>query len=561
MLDDPKNTWGELCATRGIILAIRDSHERELEPWFLTPLEQRQTELTLLLRAKPLETPWPMENLDMQPQTQESLSALAHMNRQLLNCMAVVGMPVRESWVRDARLTENLHAEIGDTLVNTEAGTVLNASASAYFASHMTKEDREEAHFRCMQILDHSDVRLRARNPAIRILRLKHCLAARRDQEAVQECQAALAQMRELERPWRALEIGTLVDHLHRQFSPTVSLHLAWASIMTGDIALGSLRLKEAETVNDPLEKAWYHGLKAEVAKSRGSKKEALEEIELAIAILSQSKGQRDDHLTQSRLRAYRQDRVRILHYFCHEYALARTEYEKLLNELVSQPEANLLVAAVRRNYSECLRSLATSKEDTDWKRAKEIIDEEIARLPNDAEAPIFAELLYERARIALKEGDRTTANELLQRCQKAAERSHYEMIGAIAKARQFWEFGPFDLLQWKTIDSQLRIHQRHGWATRTAMGGRLRAAKRVETSQPAAAVALLRRNIADALANPGFDGKSDRDRIARSYAGLAALEPHVDHWSFFLRNHIWAKTWIEEDFSRIHSELWKGVE
>ena len=103
-------------------------------------------------------------------------------------------------------------------------------------------------------------------------LRLKHCLGAQKKDEAIQESQAVLWQIRKLDRPWRALEIGELIDHLHRQFTPTLSLQLAWASIMTGDMGLGSLRLNQAKRVSDPVEKAWYHGLNAEVAKSKGLK-------------------------------------------------------------------------------------------------------------------------------------------------------------------------------------------------------------------------------------------------------------------------------------------------
>jgi len=561
MLDDPRRAWPELCATEGIIIAIRDDYERDLEPWFLTPIEQRTNTMTLFLRAKPLPGAWPKEKLDMKPFTEQQLSALAERNRPLINSMVLAGMPVRESWLRHAELTKNLKQEIGELLVDTEAGIVLDASASVYFAAQMSDDDRRAAHFDCMRILDHPDVRLRVQNPAMRFLRLRHCLMAERNEEAIQECQAALAQMRAFEHPWRALEIGKLIEHLYRAFPPTVSLHLAWANIMTGDIITGDFWLKKAESVEDPLEKAWYHGLKAEVAKSQGLKQEALNEIERAIATLvAQLSVGKDSDLVQRRLLAYRQDRARIHQYLFYEYAKAREEYEKLQEELAARSEAHLL-AAVRRNYSECLRSMAASRDDADWKRAKEIIDEEIGKLSDNQELPIFAELLYERALIALEEGDRAMADDYLQRCIAAAERSHFGMIRAIAKARRFWEFDAFDLDQWRKIESQLNIHHRHGWATRTAMNGRLRAAKRVEQRAPAAALDLLRRNVADAAANLGFDGRSDRDRIARSYAGLVVLGREPDQWNRFMETHPWAKDWVAEAASRNPTELWKGVQ
>lgn len=74
---------------------------------------------------------------------------------------------------------------------------------------------------------------------------------------------------------------------------------------MTGDITLGNLWLTRAGDVKAPLEKAWYHGLKAEVAKSRGLKQEALDEIERAIATLASQpldakEGYMVDNLKQS---------------------------------------------------------------------------------------------------------------------------------------------------------------------------------------------------------------------------------------------------------------------
>ena len=272
MMDDPRNAWPELCATDGIIIAVQVDHRAELEPWFLAPLEQRQKSLTLLLRDAPLAEPWPVENLDTQSLDEQQLGALAEHAQPLVNSLAVVGMPVRESWLQDANLlTENLRNQIRPVLVKTEAGDVLNASASAYFSSRMDADERRGAHLNCMRILDHPDVRLRASgNPPVRVLRLRHCLAAQMEEEALQECQAALTQMRKLDRPWRALEIGSLVEHLYQQFPPTVSLCLAWASIMTGDVPTGEILLKGARNVEDPLERAWYHGLMAEVYQEQG---------------------------------------------------------------------------------------------------------------------------------------------------------------------------------------------------------------------------------------------------------------------------------------------------
>jgi hypothetical protein len=558
--DDPKTSWPDLCAIDGIVIAIRDYEQRELEAWFLNPLEQRTSALTLLLRAQPISADWPMENLEMQQLADERVNRLLEQHPSVLNALAVVGMPVRESWLRHAELIDNLQTSISQLLVATQSGSVLNASASAYIAARMGRDDCRKAHFDCMRILDHPDVRLRADYP-VRLLRLSHCLAAERGADAVKESQAVLVEIRKLDRPWRAVQVGDLIDHLHREFSPTVSLHLAWARMMIGDVDLAEMWLGKIGKIKEPLEEAWYHGLKAEVAKSKGDKQEALNEIDRAIAIVdAQPLTGRDGYLVQLRRYAYRQDRARIYQYLFYEYGRARAEYEDLQEKLADGSESHLL-AAVRRNYSECLRSMATGKEDENWQRAKDIIDEEIGKLSDEPEAPIYAELLYERARIALHEGDRGLADDCLQKCLAAAERSQFGMIRAIARAKQFWQFEPFDLQEWKKIESQLKSYPRHGWAIRSAMNGRLRAAKRVEHTSPATSLELLHRNVADAAANPAFDGRSDRYRIVRSYAGLTVVSGESAYWTSFLTSHLWASGWVAQDPSREPKQLWERIQ
>jgi hypothetical protein len=80
------------------------------------------------------------------------------------------------------------------------------------------------------------------------------------------------------------------------------------------------------------------------------------------------------------------------------------------------------------------------------------------ALLTNTEDHPTFAEIKYEKARMAFAEGaaDERT---LLQAARDAAARSGYFMLLAIVDARLFWHFQSFDLTRWMDLDAGLSVY------------------------------------------------------------------------------------------------------
>ena len=318
------------------------------------------------------------------------------------------------------------------------------------------------------------------------------------------------------------------------------------AYVVLGETGSGKLWLARA-TADNALEQAWMYGLESEIRKSEGDKVGALAAIDLAIAVLGGEQPQGTDrHEVERRLRSYRQDRARILQYLFYKTAEAADEYEALLREWDALPGAIVDVATVRRNFSECLRTLSDGKKDARWQRARDLLDTAIEDMRHSLQRPILGELYYERARIALADGELEYAREVLAECLLSADRSGHGMLHAIARARVFWQFEPFDLKEWRKVNTDLVPYARHGWAARTLMRGRLRAARRLDTVAAAVEqVELLKSNLTLIGQHPSFSEGSDRFRIAATFAGLSLCDPSRDWWTEFKERHAWASAWL----------------
>lgn len=572
---NPKDGWKKLCSQdqkQKIVIAVCDSFTRPLDDWFLKPLEKKDAPPTILFRLDKSEhqnteegEQWLWEKIDMPTHDSTLLDALAARSASIFYALSVIGMPIRWSWLPENNISTEDRSELRKLMIQTSAGLVLPAAAAAYNKEKMSTEEKREAHLNCMYILDHPDIRARNTVP-IRLLRLRHAIEANQQIAVALEAEAVLHQLRDQDRPWQASQVGQEIKIFYRDLSPSTCLHLAWAFVVIGQLDEGEFWLSRAEGVQNLLEKAWIHGLRAEIAKSTGSrdaKQMALEEINCAIAVLSGASTQEIDiKLIRARKRAYQQDRARILQYLFYEHQKAKKEYETLLNEWADEPGTKLDVATVKRNYAECLRNLSRSCEDPNWEQARDMIDEAISEMRNQMERPIYSELLYERARIDLEEGDRLNARKKLNDCIAAARKSHHWMVNSIAKARLFWEFEPFDINVWQQIEEKLSIYVRHGWATRTLMNGRLRAAKRLAKNQQTNALQLLNSNLSIIHANPSFNQGSDRYRIAETYAGLAIIQStsQNDIWQTFLDSYEWAETWLTNESLVTPEDIWRRI-
>lgn len=563
MTDDPRAAWDRLCRLDDVLIAVCDVAPALWEPWFRDSALACRSPLITFRAATPSDLAgWPIERIDMPAIPDRRLQSIAERARDLVHALSVVGLPLRSSLITWKDTTFGDVPELDEVMVTTAAGKVMSASAAAFYREVMDADQLRQAHEVCLSLLDHRDIRNRL-TPALRRLRLTHCLAADRLDFAVKEVDSLLELLREENRPYAALDAFDTVQVHWDKLQKDTLIVVAWANVMVGDIDAGEFWLQRAMPSND-LQRAWIHGLWAEIHKARGAKAEALEDIDRAISTLTarqQPSGIPSD--VARRLRAYRQDRARILQYLFYDYRAAANEYDHLLVEWSGTPDAVIDVATVKRNYAECLRALsAGNRQDPAWRRAKDILSDAADDMSGYTQHPLLAELHYERAKVALAEGDCDAARDALKDCIRVARQGRSEMLAAIATARDFWVYRPFDLGRWQSIEADLLPHARHGWAARTVMNGRLRAARRLrEAGNNCGAFDLLEKNLQMIEANPAFDAGSDQRRTAHTYAGLALGQPDVDWWSQFKQRYVWSAEWLSANGRSTAADVWAEVE
>jgi tetratricopeptide (TPR) repeat protein len=367
---------------------------------------------------------------------------------------------------------------------------------------------------------------------------------------------------------------GRLGDH-KVDLPSDASFRAAWATLQFGEVEEAQYWLDRAMP-SGSLETAWKHGLQAEIDKGTGAKAKALAEIESAVNVCASALANAEEPalLIERRLRAYRQDRARILHYLFGRLEEARAEYERLVTEWTNDAEAQFDLAVVKRNLAPCLESLASQSADPAvaaglQARAEDQLQEALDLAESSPNAPLLSEILYEKARFEEARQRRQPggipsglAEDLLRRSIEAARQSRHFMLVAIAENRHFWRYEPFVASRWIELRDQLKRFPRHGWAVRTLVTGHLRAA-RVFSSGGHTPEVL--ENLQSALTlmklNPSFSGRSDRFRIAAIFAGLELVGGEMGSWQQFFDTYpAWAPKWLEEQPDPTPNGIWQEV-
>jgi tetratricopeptide (TPR) repeat protein len=555
----PREGWKRLCALPDIAVSVWQPPDYRSEDWFWDPLISGVRPVSIMgevVDGRTIAEGWAIEELDMEV-NENKLNAAYSEAPVLSNALALLATPVPRSSIESTGTTLDRLANLNDLLVNTAAReVVLVASAARFFRDRMDQKTKAAAHQACMKI--YADTSFVGRlTPALREQRLTHCLGAGENEAAVAEACILLAKYRELDRPLAVVALIQRLGGLWRALPENSLIMYAWACAMLGDMEQAEFWLQRS-SADTPLESAWRHGLQAEIHKAAGAKTEALGEIDAAIADLRAVPQSETTPLIARRLRAYKQDRARILQYLFYRPDQAGEEYERLLDEWRDEGDAAIDVAVVLRNYSECVRT-SHHPGDSEWQQSKDMLAQAETLLTDKREHPVFAELEYEKARVAIVE-KRKDAPDLLKATHSAASASGHLMLVAISAARQFWEFEVFDLHRWSEIEAALSAFPRHGWAVRTLVNGRLCAAKRVGAGDIAGR--LLEANLADLGNNPSFDAGSDRFRIAASAAGYSLLAPDPEAkrtWAEFLE-HPWAKAWMQSGHFHTPEDVWGRV-
>jgi len=484
---------------------------------------------------------------------QATLDAARMEAPEIADALALLNEPVPRASIAATGASLNGAPGLEAFVVSTQANEImLSASAARYFRDRMTDDEKQQGHKACMNILGHSSFAARL-TPTIREQRLLHCLGAKEDAAAAQEASALLVRYRELDRQRAVLSVIQRIRHLWRDLPPHLLIVAAWASAMLGEMQQAEFWLTRS-LANDAFEEAWQFGLRSELDKARGDRDAALQSIDQAIATLGAAPP--GDPNIERRRRAYRQDRARILQYLFYDSVAAADEYKKLLDEWVGAEDATIDVATVLRNYAECVRT-GHHPGDAEWERSKELLERGTMLLANNMDCAVFAEITYENARVALAEAS-PHAQELLNGARDAAKKSGHIMLLAIVDARMFWQFEPFSIARWMDLDANLTAFPRHGWAVRTLIDGRLRAAKRVQDEH--VAIDLIESTRKVLTENPAFTAGSDRFRIAATAAGHDIFAVGATpRWPDFLALP-WAADWVRENGLQNAPDVWGRV-
>jgi hypothetical protein len=559
MRHKPQKGWMRLCSLPDIIVSIWKPPSYRSEAWFWDPLIYSSTSVNVMdevVNETIVSDGWAVEELEMQ--VNEKTLEAAYSEAPLVgNTLALLNMPVPRSSVDAVGTSLEQTPKVNALLVDTAAGeVVLAASAARFFRTRMDEGATADAHKACMKIFGHATFVGRL-TPAVREQRLTHCLGARASQAAVEEASALLVRYRELDRPLAVVSLMRRIGGLWRDLPANLLIIPAWANTMLADIN-GAFFWLERSSADTPLDDAWQHGLRAEIHKAEGDKQAALGEIDRAIATLLAVPKSEATPIYSRRLRAYRQDRARILQYLFYRLDMAGAEYQSLLQEWQNDDDAAIDIAVVLRNYSECVR-IGHRPGDPGWQQAKDMLSQAEKLLGDRHDQPMFAEIQYEKMRIAAGEGQRDVLA-LLDAARAAAAASGHFMLVAICAARHFWLFEVFDLEKWNIIEASLSAFPRHGWAVRTLIDGRLRAAKRMTDHD--LALRSIAANFEDLERNASFDAGSDRFRIAASAAGYSVLVPGWDgkqKWDQFL-DRPWAGAWLDANHFHTPQDVWRSV-
>ena len=578
MCDLPFVGWQQLCAIPNLYLAIVDAPRFNPQDLFWQPLLDSNGPYIAIISNEdiPFEADrnWSVDKIEQKMDLEQMGRAIQQAPR-LARALAVLNMPLNSSLIYlSAESCEAITRlsdwpNRNDVLVQTSAGPIIRAIARQYILERLTPEEQSVAHRDCIEMMTRPEMYL---TPQIRELLVIHRLGANQINETVAEVMNLLRIYYITDRHFAIANLIERIGTLKERIPARYRLIIAGAYLQLNmlDHAQRWLDLSKPESVMDH---AWQHAMQAEIFKSEGTqqhRENALAQIEAAIklcqdAVQSPKTQQESLEKIKSNLLVYRQDRARILQYlFAGREHEAAAEYATLIRELSNRPASALDLAAVKRNYSELLRKRVSSKTDTEYQQARELLNEAEQLARSDPPTPILAEVLYEKAKFAEDDNQFADARDYLEECIKTAEASQQYMTRAIARSRHFWKYEQFALARWNEIETQLRIF-RHGWALRTLIDGSLKAARKFEAKGDLKySLASLEANRSALFGNPSFDQGSDRGRILSTYAGLAVINNKLDQpfaaASGFIETYPWLKDWLNNKTMRDLEAIWKEI-
>jgi len=565
----PVAGWQALAGMRFVFLGVANPPDFSTHEWFWQPLRTGSNTRVAVLSSLPLPEmlvgDWALDKIESAMNVPAILAALQEAPR-LARALAVLREPIGYSLVQlrgenvdEPRSLDQWPHWRTALLDLPGAGPLMSASARQQMLHSMTDTQLRAAHRDCAKMLSRSEVPATVR---IREETLFHAIQAKDWEPALIEAETLCMFYRWMDRPRGVVETVRLLSTHARDLGSRAVLPVAWAYAQLGDHGAADFWLRRA-VPTAPLDRAWAKGLDAELRKSRGDREGAKEAIDSAIEICRAAlqEDSTDHGEIERRLRNYRQDKARIMHFLFYDLEGALKEYQQLIADWSDQPEAEFDLAIVRRNYAECLRSLATGPDDARMLVVHDALNDAESTARKYRDSPLLSEVLYEQARLAEAEGHDADSRDLLSKCIQAARSSGHFQVLAIAQARMFWSDESFSYDRWQQIDADLELYPEHGWSVRTLLNGRLRAARRLEDAgRTQSALEILDAAQSVVTAHPAFRGRSDLLRAAQIAAGRDVLTRSLGKltsaWQDFRGQH----PGLYDDNLKSAEQIWKEV-
>ena len=367
------------------------------------------------------------------------------------------------------------------TVVETSAGCVMAASVAETVARQLSPEQRTGGHRLAYEFLDGPVARrklLESAREDIVLARWRHAQGAGWPEKIRKEGTLLLNLYQNESRAGAFLGVLDPIIGEQRELPDVVRIGIGWAYLTVGkcDEAISWLDVLRPDDLEKANDTAWWYMVRAEAEKScgrPGSKQRARSYLERALVTLEEDGS---DDAKWQRLRC-RHDLARLTHFFERNAAGAVQQYEQVAKDWKAQPFSELDRAITIRNLAEALMDSGRAPEaETRIVEARQLI-------PNWTRHIVVSELEYLAGRLAIRLGlDENEISRRFQHCRENALATNHLMMAAIVEARMFWRADPgqasaglFDDGAWETLSRNLAVFERHAWAARVLIDGRLR--------------------------------------------------------------------------------------
>lgn len=558
--EDPYSAPRRLLGLEDCMLVFINPPTDQDAEWFMNALASSRREAPIVLITDTPTTDarfenWAKDTL-MTAENRGQLEAQLRENASSLTAMAVLDLPMPESALAAIGFSRQAFPRGTPILFETRTGPILPEWAKRMVLERITPEQNTRAHEVCLEMLRKYQV---STSDRLRREILRHLVGAGHEAEALKEAALAI-EANYLEDRFAAtvecFELLKPLGRVRRSLDTLALLRVAEAYARVGKPDRTRLYLQDCHPEN-PLQQSVVFALQSEIEKNDGTQGWRERAINFASRAIDAAKealaAPELKAIASAQLMDYRMNAARLEQYLNYDAAAAAAAYRELLDDLNGTRGRDTLVAAIERNLSECLLS-GHEEETVARQEAQALLDDADGRLPERHQ--LRADVAYMRAKLAESEG-LEPYEALLETCARVARNNGNGMVEAIADARIFWTRDHFDLNRWREIEMALAPYRHHGWAVRTAMNGRIRAA-RVLAAQGKQddALALLRLNARAIEDRPAFDRGSDRDRIAYTLGGIMVLDPKDPDKSRVVAIE-WLQGWLESKHVHSLEEAW----